>query len=191
LYQSKGARNLYLDAYGLTSIKQIPNQESEADIIAKASADIYDKLGSFDNLAVKEKVNKLRDTFLEILKSASESETATKTACADMLDIANKIKSLHFNKPAVHVRVNAIKNTQGRYRSDMLGNKSKRYAQKRKAEESLYQLDECNRRRRKRESQEHAEFAGMFLDFQKIFIWGTEAIQEIVQVRGRPFRTNM
>ena len=77
LYQSKGTRNPYLDAYGLTSVKEIPSQEAEADIMSKASADIFDKFGSFDNLSVKERVNKLRDTFLSILKPASQSGTAT------------------------------------------------------------------------------------------------------------------
>ena len=41
LYQSKGSRNLYLDAYGLTSVKEIPNQESEVDITCQKPYMIY------------------------------------------------------------------------------------------------------------------------------------------------------
>jgi len=116
--------------------------------MSKASADIFDKLGSFDNLSVKERVNKLRDTFLSILKPASQSGTATKTACADMLALANKLTSLNLNKPAVSVKVTAMKSSRGRFRNDMLENKSKRYEQKRKAEESLFQLDKQSQKKK-------------------------------------------
>eukprot|EP00985_Skeletonema_marinoi_P019382 scaffold11088_cov129-Skeletonema_marinoi.AAC.2 len=88
--------------------------------VVSARTKVFDTLGDLGGTSTSQRVVLLRNATKALIDVAAETPAKTKTACAEMTELTNRLGAANLNCKTLHVRPTALSSTRDRYSRSML-----------------------------------------------------------------------